>query len=182
MVYGIIIVIALLLILILINIKISLVIQNNNVAVSINGIVKLKPKIKEAEEEVKKKGFKMTFKKALRFTRDSWPKIRYLFSKSSVKLNLNFKYGLSDAAATAFFYGSANSIIYGIEPILKGIFKSFSGCYSIIPDFKNEGMDYTLQVFLKVKVLHILIFMFKMLPVLKNYKKYIKDKGGVVNA
>lgn len=162
----------------IINIKISITVQNNNIKIIALGIIK-----RNYNEENMKKGYKkLKIAYLLEILKKSIPSISYISSKVKADVSIKLNYGTCDAALTALIYGALSSFIYSIEAIGKNKLKSFNGHYSVNPDFNEKELEYKIEIKLGIRFLYLIIFLLKMLPIIFNYKKYISNRGGVLNA
>lgn len=162
-----------------INIKLELIMHNNNAVLSINSFkIRIPPK---KDKPKKKKRVRISIKDIFKIVKELFPQIEGILSKVRIDYTISIHFGFSDALETAIAYGIINSIVYGVEPILKNLFLDYKGNYSIVPDFRFKGMEYSLSLTAKLRLYQLIASMFKMLKVLKNYKKYIFKKGGVLN-
>lgn len=173
-------ILAIFLIIPFINIKIVLIMHNNNAVLRINKIIKIKFPKKKNETEGKRRV--ISYRRILWIIKELYPDIRHLLSRVRIDYTFSLHFGFSDAAETAIAYGIINSVIYGIKPLLKNLFLEYEGRYLIIPDFKFNGVEYSLNLTAKVRLYHLLAAMFKLLKVFKNYKKNNFKEGGVLNA
>lgn len=163
-----------------INIKLELIMHNNNVMLSINRFKIRIPQKKDKPRE--EKSVRINFRGILGIIKELLPNIGDLLSRVRIDYTFSLHFGFSDASKTAIVYGIINSIIYGIEPVLKNLFLDYKGNFLIVPDFRFKGMEYSLKLTAKIRFYQLITAMFKILKILKNYKKYIIKEGGVLNA
>ena len=104
--------------------------------------------------------------------------ILHYASEKAVKIrNLTFcmDFGLSDPMDTGISTGAINGIIYNVLALLNNFFEIEECNVKINPDFERKHMDISSRCILKIKSVHIIIIVFK---VLKMYFKITKIKKG----
>lgn len=125
--------------------------------------------------------FRIRIKMLIQILRDSSEKLKYIFSKMFLNLNIDCTYYILGPDKTAILYGIGNAIIYNIVNIFNIFLKEYIGNINIKPDFENKNNYISINVSISIRFINILIFIFKMLPIIFRYKKFIKSKGGEVN-
>lgn len=111
----------------------------------------------------------------------SIPNFKYILKKLKIKLKVNFDYGLSAPDKTAISYGIINSLIYSVDNLIGIYLKKFEREYTIIPDMKNKKLEYQVTISVYTWSINLLVYGFKMLPILFKYRKYFIKKGGDKN-
>ena len=104
--------------------------------------------------------------------------ILHYASEKAVKIrNLTFcmDFGLSDPMDTGISTGAINGVIYNVLALLNNFFEIEECNVKINPDFERKHMDISSRCILKIKSVHIIIIVFK---VLKMYFKITKIKKG----
>lgn len=109
------------------------------------------------------------------------PHIKYLLSKTKIKIKLDIIFGLFSPDKTAITYGIVNSIIYTFDNVLRSKTKRFDSIYNITPDFNKSIFDTSLELEIYARVFNLLVFTFKALIILFKNRSYFKRKGGVFN-
>lgn len=89
------------------------------------------------------------------------------------EITFSMDFGLSDAMYTGIVTGSAYATAYNIIALLNNIFTVEKCDVKINPDFEKKHLDIYSKCILKVKNVHIMIIVFK---VLKMYFKITKIK------
>lgn len=157
--------------------------QDKKITINIILFKVIKIKINEKNKLRKKNKaskFNVPPKVIVEIAKKSLPSIGYLINKSSINIDLSLTFGFSAPDKTALTYGLINSIIYSIDCYLSNTAKKFYSSYKIVPDLKNERIDFYIDFKIYIKLFFVLAFFFKLLKVLFAYKYYLKFKGGVV--
>lgn len=184
---------ALILVLLLTKIKIKLNLKNKDLKINIIFFSVIKIKIKAKTKKDKKgnlnvilkaksvgKG-KFDIKSILNFMLESIDSIRYLLSRVILKIDADCIFYLFSPDKTAIMYGAINSIIYNIHMVLIKELKEYKGEYNIKPDFNNKKNNINIETIFTIRNIYIVLFIFKILPLLLKYRKIFKNKGGGLN-
>ena len=113
--------------------------------------------------------------------KDSLKKLEYIIGKVIFNLNIDCTYYILGPDKTAMIYGIANTIIYNVENIFHIFFKEYNSNLNIKPDFQSKNNNIRINGNISVRIIHLLILLFKLLPIIFRYKKLTKSKGGEVN-
>lgn len=182
-------IIAIIIFILVMKIEINFILQNKTIKINliILKVIKFRLKVKANKSKVKKLNKtlldekKINVKKIFEILFESLYKIKYLLSKTIYKIEINYNFYFLSIDKTALLYGILNTFIYSIEMILINTFKEYRGDYNLIPDFKNEYNTIDIKASISIRNIYIIIFVFKMLPILLKNKNLIKKKGGEWN-
>lgn len=101
--------------------------------------------------------------------------LKYLLSKSDMKVSGTLVYGAPTPDVTAVLYGTLHALLYIIDNFLQTTFKTYSRNYSINPDMKNKRLEYEVTIRVYTRIINYLVYK-------KRTKKYEeKIRGGVEN-
>ena len=89
------------------------------------------------------------------------------------KLTFFLDFGMKDPMNTGISTGAIYGVIYNMLALLNNAFEVEECDVKINPDFERKHLDITSQCILKIKSVHIIIIVFK---VLKMYFKITKLK------
>jgi hypothetical protein len=112
---------------------------------------------------------------------DSSKSLKYILSKINLCINVDSSYYILSPDKTAICFGLINIIIYNLENILLLVLKEYRGNYNIKPDFQEKKNIIKIDGSISVRIIHILIFVIKLIPLILKYWKLIKNKGGDIN-
>ncbi len=116
------------------------------------------------------KYLKNDLKKTILFLKDRMVKIQ--------DLDINIKFGFSDAAATGIAVGVVNGAVYGTLGFLHHNFNLKKFNVEIEPYFEREIFEACVEGSIRIKTIHILSILFLVFKLFK--KKFIGEKKGMI--
>ena len=112
----------------------------------------------------------------LKYVSGDIAKILSFIAKKVIKINkliFSMNFGLEDPMSTGIATGVAGGVVYNLLALVHNIFTLDDCKVDIEPDFERTHIDIYSECILKIKVVHIISVIFK---VLKMYVKIIKYK------
>ncbi|MCX7904215.1 MAG: DUF2953 domain-containing protein [Caloramator sp.] len=94
-----------------------------------------------------------------------------ILHRLDVDLDIDFLYGAKEPHITALLYGTINSFLGSIYPILRNAFKNYNQKINIKPVFDKEIYDLKIDILIKIQNLYLIWILIIFLS------KYIKNKG-----
>lgn len=155
-----------------VEIELIFVDKKSKVFLKLFGIIKIDVKDKTKGERKNKTDFAKI--KAF-LSGENGEHVKYIISKSDLRVDGKLIYGASTPDVTAVLYGVIYGMLYNIDNILQTVFKTYYRNYSIEPDMKNKKLEYKVTINIYTRVIHYLKFK------IRTNKYFKKLEGGVSN-
>ncbi len=139
------------------------------------GAKKAKKEPTALEKKFKAKSFKEKVSFVIEILREVMPQIKYLLSRVRVReFETELRIGTPDAAKTAIEYGSVCSAVYPFLSWAQGYVDISVKRVDITAAFGEEKCSARLHLKLKLRVITLIIAVFKLLPI---YQKLTEDSN-----
>ena len=130
--------------------------------------------------KVQKKLKFTTLKRTVEFLFSSkvglWGRVSYLIKKVIVKkFRLNIIVASDDAAQTALLYGGVCSVLYPVVGFLETVMDFKEDNMKIVCDYESAQPDLDFYAEIKIRVIHLLIAVFKIIPEITKFLKEVNE-------
>lgn len=105
-----------------------------------------------------------------------WRRVRYLIKKIVIKkFRLNVTVASDDAAETALLYGGVCGVLYPVVGFLETVMDFKEDNMKIVCDYDTAQPDLDFFAEIKIRVIHLLIAVFKIIPEITKILKEVKE-------
>ena len=161
----------------LFNIKVSLQIDyTNTVFTEIKLFGKTLKNKGTLQKILKHLGFKGTVNLLFSEEIGFFSRLKYILKKLIVsQFKLNISVSGDDAAQTALLYGGVCSVLYPAVAFLESFITFKEDELKILCDYEKDKSELHLFIEAKIRVVYLLIAVFKLIPVIKTILKEVKE-------
>lgn len=105
-----------------------------------------------------------------------WRRVGYLIKKVVIKkFRLNVTVATDDAAETALLYGGVCGVLYPVVGFLETVMDFKEDNMKIVCDYESAQSELDFFAEIKIRVLHLLIAVFKIIPEITKLLKEVKE-------
>lgn len=103
-----------------------------------------------------------------------WRRVRYLIKKVVIKkFRMDITVASEDAAHTALLYGGVCSVLYPVVGFLETVMDFKEDNMKIVCDYESAQSKLEFFAEIKIRVMHLLIAVFKIIPEIKSILKEV---------